>query len=54
MLVVRAGNLGVREHLVDVHVHAYTRPSGLSTGHEIVPVTEALERVVKEYDGIAL
>ena len=54
MLVVRTGNFPVGEHLVDVHVHGHTRPSSLSTGHEVLPVVETSERVVDQHDGVAL
>ena len=54
MLVVRVRNLVVGEHLVDVDVHSYTGPRLISTGHKVVPVAEALERVVDQDDGVAL
>lgn len=53
-LVVGEGNLIVGEHLVDVHIHRYTRPHLISAGHEVTPVVETFERVVKQDDSVTL
>lgn len=54
VLVVGIGDLLVGEHLIDVDVHGYARPSLVPTGHEVAPVVETLERVVDQDDGVAL
>jgi len=51
---VGTGNLGIGEHLIDMHVHGDTSPRRFSTGHEVIPVAEAPECVVKQYDSVAL